>query len=73
MSFIHYYGDKGSTFDLVEILLENLIESIIAVKNTNPRNFSNFHMSSYVFDIMCMAHQYPKIGLLEKHDCRAIK
>jgi hypothetical protein len=59
---IYYRTGEGSTSDLAEILSTNLTKSIVGVKNTKPRNFPNFHMSLYLLDIMCVVHQYPKMG-----------
>jgi hypothetical protein len=44
------------------MLSTNLTESITIVKNIELGTFLNFPMSSYLLDIMCVAHQYPKMG-----------
>jgi hypothetical protein len=62
MSLIYYCVDEGSTFDWVDLLSTTLTESITAVKEARPRTFPYFHMASFLLDIMCVAHQYLKMG-----------
>jgi len=62
MHLIHYCVDEGSSFNWDDILSTNLIDSIAAVKGDEPRTFPYFHMFLYLLDIMCMTHQYPKMG-----------
>jgi hypothetical protein len=39
------------------------MEAITIVVGSQPiRTFPRFHMSSYLIDIMCMAHKYPNMG-----------
>jgi hypothetical protein len=59
---IWYKLDKSFKHRPVDILLANLIKSIAIVKESNPRTFSDFHMSSYLLGIIYMMHQYPKMG-----------
>jgi hypothetical protein len=62
MPLIYYCTDKGSLFNWDDILSTNLIEAITTVVKSQPGTFPSFHMSSYLMDIMCVAHQYPKMG-----------
>jgi hypothetical protein len=62
MPLIYYCVDEGSSFNWVDILSTTLTESITVVKETSPGQFPSFHMSSYLLDIMCVRHQYPKMG-----------
>jgi hypothetical protein len=50
--------NEGSSFNWADILSTNLIDVITTVKGVEPRTFLYFHMSSYLLDIMCVAHQY---------------
>jgi hypothetical protein len=38
------------------------MEAITTVIESHPGTFPRFHMSSYLIDIMCVAHQYPNMG-----------
>jgi hypothetical protein len=62
MPLIHYCADEGSSFNWDDILSTNLAEAITSVVEAQPKTFLNFHMSSYLIDIMCIAHQYPNMG-----------
>jgi hypothetical protein len=59
---IYYCANEGSMFNWVDILSIILVESITVVKETKPEKFPSFHMVSYLLDIMCIPHQYPKMG-----------
>jgi hypothetical protein len=61
-ALIYYYVDEGSSFNWDDILSTSLAESITVVKETEPGKFPSFHMASYLLDIMCICHQYPKMG-----------
>jgi hypothetical protein len=58
----YYCAKKGSSFNWDGILLENLVEAIIAVVEALSGTFLSFHMSSYLIYIMCVSHQYPNMG-----------
>jgi hypothetical protein len=62
MPLIHYCANEGSSFNWDDILSANLAEAITTVTEITTKTFQNFHMSSYLIDIMCIAHQYPKMG-----------
>ena len=62
MPLIYYCTNEGLEFNWADILLGNLAEAIAFVKHTPPEKFPEFHMSSYLLHIMCVAHQYPKQG-----------
>jgi hypothetical protein len=38
------------------------MEAATSVVEAQTGNFLSFHMSSYLLDIMCVFHQYPKMG-----------
>jgi hypothetical protein len=59
---IYYCANEGTKFNWADILSNNIAEAIAFVKNTEANTFPSFHMSSYLLDIMCVAHQYPKMG-----------
>jgi hypothetical protein len=61
MPLIYYCTNEGLEFNWADILSGNLAEAIAFVKHTPPEKFPEFHMSSYLLDIMCVAHQYPKM------------
>jgi hypothetical protein len=63
---IYYYVDEKSMFNWANILSSILVESITVVKETEPGKFPSFHMASYLLDIMCVPHQYPKMGWASK-------
>jgi hypothetical protein len=62
MPLIYYCANEGMKFNWADILSKNLAEAIAFVKNIEPRTFPSFHMSSYLLDIMCVVHRYPKMG-----------
>jgi hypothetical protein len=62
MPLIYLCADVGVSFNWADILSENLNIAIFAVMQAQPGTFPNFHMSSYLLDIMCMAHKYPNMG-----------
>lgn len=62
MPLMYYCVGEGLWFNWDDILLINLIKAITAIVEAQSGTFPSFHMSSYLMDIMCVAHQYPKMG-----------
>jgi hypothetical protein len=59
---IYFYAYLGTSFNWADILSRNLTTAISIGKQSQPGTFPNFHVSSYLMDIMCIAHKYPNIG-----------
>jgi len=59
---VYYIVGIRSTFNWDDILLESLEDATRAVKETTPGKFPRFHMSSYLLEMVCVYHEYPKIG-----------
>jgi hypothetical protein len=62
MPLVYHCAERGSSFNKEEIILENPEKSITTVVEAHPRAFPIFHISSYLIDIMYVAHQYPNMG-----------
>jgi hypothetical protein len=62
---ICYCADEGSSFNWTDILSVALYDSTITIKETTPDEFSIFHMSSYMLDMMYVHHQYPKMSWMK--------
>jgi hypothetical protein len=58
---IYYYANMGSTFNWPNIISTSLEDSIRTVKENIVNKFTSFHMSSYLLDMVCVCHQYPKM------------
>jgi len=59
---IHYITIVGSIFNWEEILSSMLAHAISAVKHMAPGKYPSFYMTSYLLDVMCLIHTYPKMG-----------
>jgi hypothetical protein len=59
---IYCYVDKFSAFNWVDILSKRLIKFITTGKETKLGKFPIFYMVSYLLDMMCVPHQYSKMG-----------
>jgi hypothetical protein len=62
MPLIYFCADVGASFNWADILSENIKDVISTVTQAQPGSFPSFHMSSYLLDIMCIAHKYPNMG-----------
>jgi hypothetical protein len=62
MPLIYQCTYKGLSFNWDDILSTNLTKVITIIIEAHPKTFPSFHMSSYLIDIMCVAHQYPNMG-----------
>jgi hypothetical protein len=61
MPLIYYCTNEGIEFNWSDILSRNLAAAIAFVKHTSPKQFPEFHMCSYLLDIMCVSNRYPKM------------
>jgi hypothetical protein len=62
MPLIYFCANVGTSFNWADILSENLKNVISYVTQAQPGSFPNFHMDSYILDIMCIAHKYSNMG-----------
>jgi hypothetical protein len=50
------------SFNWVDILFENVKDAMFSITQAQLRSFPNFHMYSYILDIICIAHKYTNMG-----------
>ena len=62
LPLIYLCAYVGASFNWADILSMDLKSGILAVTWKKLGNFPNFHMDSYLLDIMCIAHKYPNMG-----------
>jgi hypothetical protein len=62
LPLIYYCVDEGAPFKWGDILSDNLEEAIKVVSESQLGIFPRFHVSSYLLEIMCVSHQYLKMG-----------
>ena len=62
MILTYYCTNEGISFNWDDILFENITVIIFVVNGAQLATFPIFHRSSYLLDIMCIAHKYPRMG-----------
>jgi hypothetical protein len=62
MPLIYLCVEVGTSFNWADILSEKLKNAISFSTQAQLGSFPNFHMDSYLLDIMCIAHKYPNMG-----------
>jgi hypothetical protein len=59
---LYYVVDAESTFNWADILSLTLEEALTVENNITLGEFSTFHMSSYLLDVMSTYHSFPQMG-----------
>jgi hypothetical protein len=59
---IYYCADEGLSFNWDVILLENMRVALTMHVESRTDSFPIFHIFSYLLDIKCVSHQYPRMG-----------